>query len=133
MSIRYKGEIISAPAGKNATINGWNTLTIRAGTNVAIVQEGSALTIHAKPAVVSVTLTAAGWTDGVQTVRVAGVSADEAAQLVQPTPTLASQNAYYEAGILCTSQAADDSLTFTAGTVPAEDLTVYVVIEEVSA
>lgn len=85
-----------------------------------------------KPTSMTVTLPASGWVDGIQTVRVAGVSADEAAQLIQPMPSVDSQAAYIEAGILCTGQAAD-SLTFTAGTVPTEDLTVYVVIQEVSA
>ena len=53
----------------------------------------------------------------------------------QPTITasaLTSQSAYYEAGIKCTGQAAN-SLTFTADTVPTADLTVYVVIQEVTA
>ncbi len=79
-----------------------------------------------------VTLPASGWKNGTQTVGVAGVATDEGAQLILPTPTLACQNAYYKAGILCTGQAAD-SLTFTADAAPAEDLTVYVVIQEVAA
>ncbi len=79
----------------------------------------------------TVTLPASGWKNGTQTAGVAGVTANEATQLILPTPTLASQNAYYKAGILCTGQAAD-SLTFTADTTPTEDLTVYVVIQEVA-
>lgn len=82
---------------------------------------------------VTVTLAAASWdsTAKTQTVTVTGVSATETAQMITPTPALASQTAYYDAGILCTGQAAD-SLTFTATTVPADDLTVYVVIQEVT-
>ena len=85
------------------------------------------------PKSVSVTLASASWdsTAKTQTVTVTGVSATETAQMITPTPALASQTAYYEAGILCTGQAAD-SLTFTATTVPADDLTVYVVIQEVT-
>lgn len=87
----------------------------------------------AKPTVRTLTLSTAGWdsTAKTQTVTCSGVSADETAQLITPVPALASQTAYYEAGILCTGQAAN-SLTFTATTVPAENLTVYVVIQEVT-
>ena len=85
------------------------------------------------PKSVSVTLAAASWdsTAKTQTVTVTGVSATETAQMITPTPALASQTAYYDAGILCTGQAAD-SLTFTANTIPTADLTVYVVIQEVT-
>ena len=86
----------------------------------------------AKPKSVPVTLTASGWVDRVQTVSISGVLADETAQLIQPVPALTSQAAYIESGILCTGQAAD-SLTFTATTAPTDDLTVYVVITEVTA
>jgi len=37
----------SGPTGKNATINGENVLTIRAGENMAITQEGGVMTIGA--------------------------------------------------------------------------------------
>ena len=86
------------------------------------------------PTRVTVTLTAAGWdaTAMTQTVAVAGVLADEAAQLIQPMPAMASLTAYNEAGILCTGQAAD-ALIFTASEVPTADITVYVVITEVGA
>lgn len=84
-----------------------------------------------KPTSTSVILTASGWENGVQTVTVNGVSADETSQLIQPVPSTASQAAYMAAGILCTGQAADN-LTFTADTVPTVDLTVYVVIQEVA-
>lgn len=97
---------------------------------------------------VTVTLTADGWVDATavpppdsggttvtqikqQTVTVSGVSASETAQLITPTPAIASQSAYYEAGIMCTGQAAN-SLTFTCQTVPTSNLTVYVVIQPLS-
>ena len=85
-----------------------------------------------KPKSVTVTLTVSGWVGGVQTVAISGVLADETAQLIQPVPALTSQAAYIEAGILCTGQA-ENSLTFTATTSPTDDLTVYVVITEVTA
>lgn len=84
------------------------------------------------PKYVSVTLSASGWASNSQTVTVQGVVADETKQLIQPMPTVASQSAYIEAGILCTAQAAGQ-LTFTCSTVPTADLQLYVVIQEVSA
>lgn len=93
------------------------------------------------PTSATITLTADGWTNTMapvepggetlghqQTVTVSGVSATETAQLITPTPAIASQSAYYEAGIMCTGQAAN-SLTFTCQTVPTSNLTVYVVIQ----
>ena len=84
----------------------------------------------ATPKSVSVTLAAASWdsTAKTQTVTVTGVSATETDQMITPVPAMASQSAYYDAGILCTGQAAN-SLTFTCKTVPTADLTVYVVIQ----
>lgn len=86
-----------------------------------------------KPVSSAVTLSASGWNSSskTQTVTVSGVLANETKQLITPTPALASQTAYYGAGIRCTNQAAN-SLTFTAKTIPTADLTVYVTIQEVS-
>lgn len=78
-----------------------------------------------------VTLTVAGWSNKTQSVSVPGVSANEAAQLITPVPAIASQSAYYDAGIRATGQAAN-SVTFTADTVPTANLSVYVVVQEVS-
>ena len=94
--------------------------------------KGATLLDFVKPKSVPVTLTASSWVDGVQTVAITGVLADETAQIIQTVPALASQAAYIEAGILCTGRAAN-SLTFTATTAPTDDLTVYVVITEVTA
>lgn len=80
------------------------------------------------PTSVAITLTTSGWSSNTQTVTVSGVVASETAQLITPTPAIASQSAYYEAGIMCTNQAAN-SLTFTCQTVPTSNLTVYVVIQ----
>ena len=86
----------------------------------------------ATPKILSITLSASSWdsTALTQTVTATGVLADEMAQSITPTPALSSQTAYYEAGILCTGQAAN-SLTFACETVPTVDLTVYVIIQEV--
>lgn len=88
--------------------------------------------IPSAPKSVSITLPASGWSSNTQTVTVQGVSATETGQLIQPVPAVASQAAYYAAGILCTNQAAN-SLTFTCQEAPSSDLTVYVVIQEVTA
>lgn len=86
------------------------------------------------PVSTAVTLSASGWDSSskTQTVTVSGVLANETKQLIIPTPALASQTAYYSAGIRCTNQAAN-SLTFTAKTIPTADLTVYVTIQKVRA
>lgn len=84
------------------------------------------------PTSTTITLPASGWSSNNQTVTVSGVLADESAQLIQPMPAVASQAAYYAAGILCTNQAAN-SLTFTCREAPSSDLTVYVVMQEVGA
>ena len=83
------------------------------------------------PSSVTVTLTTSGWSSNTQTVTVSGVVASETAQLITPTPAIASQSAYYEAGIMCTNQGTN-SLTFTCQTVPTSNLTVYVVIQPLS-
>lgn len=75
----------------------------------------------------SVTLLQSEWSDGVQTVSVPGVLADETKQLIQPTPTTTSQSDYYKSGILCTAQAAGE-LTFTALREPEADIDLIVVI-----
>lgn len=83
------------------------------------------------PTSATITLSSSSWSNNTQTVTVSGVSATETAQLITPTPAIASQSAYYEAGIMCTGQAAN-SLTFTCQTVPTSNLTVYVVIQPLS-
>ena len=103
-------------------------------TEVATLNGYVGAMIEAASKSVSVTLAAASWdsTAKTQTVTVTGVKASETAQMITPVPAIASQSAYYDAGILCTRQAAN-SLTFTCKTVPTADLTVYVIIQEVGA
>ena len=78
----------------------------------------------------SITLHASNWSSNTQTVTAFDVLADETKQLIQPMPATASQSAYIAAGIMCTGQA-ENSLTFTCQTAPTEDITVYVVIQDV--
>ena len=70
------------------------------------------------------TLTVAGWSNFVQTVSVSGVTADND---IIPVPAPDSNDAYYEAGVLCTAQA-NWKLTFTCKEVPAVALTVNILI-----
>lgn len=97
-------------------------------------QEDEAALLAENPVSAAVTLSASGWNSSskTQVVTVSGVLADETKQLITPTPAIASQTAYYNAGIRCTGQSAN-SLTFTAKTIPTADLTVYVTIQEVGA
>lgn len=80
----------------------------------------------------AITLTAGGWQNNAQTVTVSGILADETKQLIQPVPSAASREAYLEANVMATAQAAN-SLTFTCDTVPTGNLTVYIIITEVTA
>ena len=96
--------------------------------------EDESVLLAERPVSTAVTLSASGWNSSAktQTVTASGVLADETKQLITPTPAIASQEAYYNAGIRCTGQAAD-KLTFTAKTIPTADLTVYVTIQAVGA
>ena len=103
------------------------------GQFVGFNSSGAAVAVSAPtPVYRTITLTASAWSNNAQTVTVNGVLADETKQLIQPMPAMASQSAYYGAGVLCSGQAAN-SLTFTCQNVPTEDLTVYVVIQGVGA
>jgi hypothetical protein len=77
-----------------------------------------------------VSILVSGWNSETkqQTVTVNGVSATEDSQLIIVTPAIASQAAYYEAGVLCVNQGTN-SLTFQASTIPNEDLSAYVIIK----
>lgn len=120
-------------------ISGGLTSSSIDATNITVSNVGSGDTavpnkayVDSKaPTSVTITLSSSSWSSNTQTVTVSGVSATETAQLITPTPAIASQSAYYEAGIMCTGQAAN-SLTFTCQTVPTSNLTVYVVIQPLS-
>lgn len=124
------------PAGAAATINGVNSLTLNATGGINGSQSGSTYTIDGsgkqnKAKYRTVVLSSSGWSSNAQTVTVQGVSATETAQLIMPMPAVASQDAYIAAGVICSGQAANQ-LTFKCSTVPTEDLTLYVVLTEVS-
>lgn len=72
----------------------------------------------------AVTLAAGGWVNNLQTVSVGGLTAD-AAVIVSADPS--NHAAYVEAGVYCYEQG-DGSLTFRCEDVPADSLSVNVVI-----
>ena len=123
ITIGSGGPAFSVSATNNVEV-GSEPTTANGVANKAYVDSKS-------PTSVTVTLTTSGWSSNTQTVTVSGVVASETAQLITPTPAILSQSAYYEAGIMCTGQAAN-SLTFTCQTVPTSNLTVYVVIQPLS-
>ena len=84
----------------------------------------------ARPTVTLVTLKATGWTNKTQTVTVAGISSDEAAQRIIPIAHADSRSAYNEAGCKGIGQGVD-SLTFECETVPSVDLKVWVEVKGV--
>ena len=84
----------------------------------------------ARPTVTLVTLKAAGWTNKTQTVTVAGISSDEAAQRIIPIAHADSRSAYNEAGCRGVGQG-EGSLTFECETVPSMDLKVWVEVKGV--
>lgn len=85
------------------------------------------------PSACKVTLTASGWdsTAKTQSATVSGVLEDESKQLIMPMPAGTSMSAYNEAGIQMTAQG-DNSVTFTADTVPTAAIDVWVVVQSVN-
>ena len=84
----------------------------------------------ARPTVTLVTLKSTGWTNKNQTVTIAGISSDEAAQRIIPIAHVDSRSAYNEAGCKGVGQG-EGSLTFECETVPSVDLKVWVEVKGV--
>lgn len=84
----------------------------------------------ARPTVTLVTLKSTGWMNKTQTVTVAGISSDEAAQRIIPIAHADSRSAYNEAGCKGVGQG-EGSLTFECETVPSVDLKVWVEVKNV--
>ncbi len=67
-------------AGKDATVNGVNALTLTASGGLTSSQSGSTLAIDGsglQPKRVSISLSSSGWSKGLQTMTVPGISASE--------------------------------------------------------
>lgn len=121
-----------------SSTEGTNTLSSNTGDTEVIYQVDLKKYVDkhidvsaSKPVVVDVTLMADRWVDNVQKVTAIGVSADEYAQLIQPVPSINSQTSYFDSGIICINQA-KDALTFKADSIPAEDVVVHIVLQEVT-
>lgn len=85
-----------------------------------------------RPKATLVTLTAASWDTSTktQTVDVAGIDADESKQVIYVMPYSADTQAYKDAGIQMSAQAAGKA-TFICESVPDGDVSVWVVVEDV--
>ena len=85
-----------------------------------------------KPKACLVTLTPADWSADAktQTVTVASVVADEAAQMIHPMPKIGQLTAYNDAGIQLIGQG-EGNVTFICDTIPEADVDVWVVTEDV--
>ncbi len=123
------GELTGPNTVGTSTATDINGLLKGNGSNVS---QAAAGTDYAKAPTkpVAVTLRASGWTDSAQAVTVNGIVADETAQIVDVAPAMASVKAYMDAGVYV-SAAAENRLTFTCGSTPSADLTVYVSIQNV--
>ena len=96
------------------------------------IEEVQGNIVSAQPIQVPVTLSASAWSSNQQTVSVSGVLADETKQLIQIVPAIASQTAYFDAGIRCVNQGAD-SLTFECQETPTENVSAFAVITNLRA
>ena len=83
------------------------------------------------PKLTTATLTTSGWSSNSQTVTVTGVLADSSKQAVRISPAdKDSADAWAEAGVWCTGQAAD-SLTFTCDSTPTAAINLNIELQEV--
>ena len=99
-------------------------------TYFTLVRSSIAAASAARPTVTLVTLKSTGWTNKTQTVTVAGISSDEAAQRIIPIAHADSRSAYNEAGCKGIGQG-EGSLTFECETVPSVNLKVWVEVKGV--
>lgn len=121
-------EGIYADFPSDSTFSFSGPVTVGAGTD----DSHAATVAQAIPKLTIVTLPASGWDSSTksQTIAVAGVDADETKQWIECTGVISNQSAFDDAVIKITAFA-ENSLTFTASTVPTVDLKVGVKIEAV--
>lgn len=88
--------------------------------------------LNKRPVAQLVTLSVSEWDADTktQTVTIFGVLADEGAQLVTSMPLTTSARAYINAGVALTGRE-ENMVTFTAETIPTEDIKLYVVRQEI--
>lgn len=100
------------------------------GDLIGIGPTGDIESVNARPRRVDIVIRASAWSSLSQTVSVPGVSADEKDQIIQVIPASSSKTYWKESGVEPDSQGLD-SITFKARTNPSNDITAYVVIQEV--
>lgn len=128
----------TGPAGEDAKVNGVSALTIGATGGITGSQSGSTYTIDGsglRPLPHGVTLPASGWSSKVQTVTVAGISADPDSQVVIVSAKATADNlaAYAAAGVKCLEPTTANQLTWICDTVPEVDIEVSVSIFDARA
>lgn len=127
--------IINSPKNGKIGKDGIDGVTPHIGTNgnwfLGESDTGVVAKAQSNTTIVSITLLASDWSadNNTQTVSCTGISADEASQNIDISPALEDRSKYMNARIIC-SGFAEDSLTFRADIIPAENIVVYVAIEE---
>ena len=91
---------------------------------------GAMISVNARPRRTSIGLYSFLWQNLSQTITINGISANEEDQIIYVIPQTASKNYWDEYGVEVTEQGLN-SLTFTAKSVPTEDIYVYVIVQEV--
>lgn len=91
--------------------------------NSAVVLKEDALDMK----LAAVTLLAAGWSNGAQTVAADGVTEDDTMTAIITTAAAGSVDAYLDSGIKCAGQG-EGTLTFSCTSVPDSDITVNLII-----
>ena len=84
-----------------------------------------------KPKSILVLILDSEWSNNTCTIMVPGVLADESKQLIYVMPTIDSQEIYFNAGISCINQGADE-LTFKALITPTDSVRLYIILQEVT-
>lgn len=141
LTLKANNGLVGSQSEGTYTISGENLVpnSLKGVANgVATLGADGKLTESQRPPVQSpatchtVTLSVSSWVSNQQTVLLPDVDADETAQTIMASPASASATAYYDAEVMLAAQASG-SLTFSCSTAPTSDLTVYVVIMEVTA
>ena len=120
------------PAGPNEVTSDTATTFsgLLKGTGSVVAQAKAGTDYAAPPTVQTLTLAQSSWDGTAQTVDCPGIVTDETKQIVSVDPAVGDFKAYCDAGIYVSAIAAD-KLTFTCGSAPEKDLTVYVSIQNV--
>lgn len=125
--------------GKDGTdgTDGIDGITPHIGANgnwfIGDTDTGTAAQAGSDTSIIPVTLISSNWsTDNAsQNISVSGILEDETKQIITIVPFDSSMELYEACEIECTAFGVDN-LTFTAKTIPAEDISIYVILENVT-